>query len=84
MWRHYAFIYVKMVRKKWKWQKGQLKGGGSDLPKFKFSVEFPIGLHVILQLRIKKINKTAYHHKCKIILTKNPSRCDLAPLLKWY
>ena len=57
MWRHYAFIYVKMVIKKWKWQKGQLKGGGSDLPKFKFSVEFPIGLHVILQLRIKKINK---------------------------
>ena len=25
---------------------------GSDLPKFKFSVEFPIGLQVILQLHI--------------------------------
>ena len=30
------------------------KGGGNDLPKFKFPVEFPIGLHVILQLQIKK------------------------------
>ena len=29
-------------------------GAGSDLPKFKFSVEFPIGLYVILQLQIKK------------------------------
>ena len=36
-----------------------LRGGpGSNLPKFKFSVEFPIGLHVILQLQIKKF-KTA-------------------------
>ena len=35
-------------------------GGGSDLPKFKFSVEFPIGLHVILQLQIEKF-KTAYY-----------------------
>ena len=34
-------------------------GGGSDLPKFKFSVEFPIGLHAILQLQIKKKFKTA-------------------------
>ena len=34
-----------------------LPGGGSDLPKFKFSVEFPIGLHVILQLQIKKNSK---------------------------
>ena len=30
-------------------------GGWKRLPKFKFSVEFPIGLHVILQLQIKKI-----------------------------
>ena len=28
-------------------------GGGNNLPKFKFTVEFPIGLHVILQLQIK-------------------------------
>ena len=37
-----------------------LGGVRSDLPKFKFSVEFPIGLHVILQLQIKKF-KTAYY-----------------------
>ena len=30
------------------------RGGGNDLAKFKFSVGFPIGLHVILQLQIKK------------------------------
>ena len=40
-------------------------GGGarSNLPKFKFLVEFPIGLQVILQLQIKKNS----------ILNKNPS-----------
>ena len=46
-------------------------GTGSDLPKLKFSVEFPKGLHVILQLQIKKF-KTANYLKCKIILTENP------------
>ena len=46
-----------------------------------FSVQFPIGLHVILQLQIKKI-KIAYFLKGKIILTENPSRCNLAPLVK--
>ena len=56
-------------------------GGQSDLPKFKFSVEFPIGLHVILQLQIKKF-KTAHYRKCKIILTENLLRCNHAPLLK--
>ena len=34
------------------------RGAGSDLPKFKFSVEFSIGLHVILQLQRRKF-KTA-------------------------
>ena len=48
--------------------------------KFKFLVEFPIGLHVILQLQIKKF-KIAYL-KGKIILTENLSSCNLAPLLK--
>ena len=38
---------------------------------FKFSVEFPIGLYVMLQLQIKKF-KIAYYLKCKIILTENP------------
>ena len=42
-------------------------GSGNDLPKFKFSVEFPIGLHVILQLQIKKF-KIACYLKGKIIL----------------
>ena len=28
------------------------EAGGSDLPKFKFLVEFSIGLHIILQLQI--------------------------------
>ena len=34
-------------------------GGGvrKRLPKFKFSAKFPIGLHVILQIQIKKIRK---------------------------
>ena len=43
-----------------------VRGAGSDLPKFKFSVEFLIGLHVILQLQIKKF-KTAQYLKYKII-----------------
>ena len=29
-------------------------GGQKRLPKFKFSVKFPIGLHMILQIQIKK------------------------------
>ena len=29
-------------------------GGRKRLPKFKFSAKFPIGLHVILQIQIKK------------------------------
>ena len=56
-------------------------GGRSNLPKFKFSVEFPIGLHIVLKLQIKKF-KIAYYLKCKSILTENPLRCNLAPLLK--
>ena len=56
--------------------------GGGDrkrLPKFKFSAKFPIGLHVILQIQIKKIENDCYI-MWKIII--NPSRCNLAPLLK--
>ena len=33
------------------------QGGRTQLPKFKFSAKFPIGLHVILQIQIKKIRK---------------------------
>ena len=32
-------------------------GGRKRLPKFKFSAKFPVGLHVILQIQIKKIRK---------------------------
>ena len=32
-------------------------GGRKRLPKFKFSAKFPIGLHVILQIQIKKNSK---------------------------
>ena len=59
-----------------------LRGGGRKrLPKFKFSAKFPIGLHVILQIQIKKFENDCYI-MWKIILTENPSRCNLAPLLK--
>ena len=30
------------------------KGGRKRLPKFKFSANFPIGLHVILRIQIKE------------------------------
>ena len=45
----------------------RVRGAGSDLPKFKFAVEFPIGWHVILQLQIKKKFKIAHYLKGKII-----------------
>ena len=60
---------------------GTLRGGQKRLPKFKFSAKFPIGLHVILQIQIKKFENDCYL-MWKIILTENPSRCNLAPLLK--
>ena len=39
------------------WSKFQGGRTRTRLPKFKFSANFPIGLHVILQLQIKKIQK---------------------------
>ena len=57
------------------------RGGRKRLPKFKFSAKFPIGLHVILQIQIKKFEND-YYIMWKIILTENPSRCNLAPHLK--
>ena len=59
----------------------KLQGGRKRLPKFKFSAKFPIGLHVILQIQIKKFENDCYL-MWKIILTENPSRCNLAPHLK--
>ena len=57
------------------------RGGRKRLPKFKFSAKFPVGLHVILQIQIKKFENDCYI-MWKIILTENPSRCNFAPLLK--
>ena len=36
------------------------RGGRKRLPKFKFSAKFPIGLHVILQIQIKKFENDYY------------------------
>ena len=57
------------------------RGGRKRLPKFKFSAKFPIGLHVILQIQIKKFGNDCYL-MWKIILTENPSRFNVEPLLK--
>ena len=39
---------------------GDRRGGRKRLPKFKFSAKFPIGLHVILQIQIKKFENDCY------------------------
>ena len=39
---------------------GGAGGGRKRLPKFKFSAKFPIGLHVILQIQIKKFENDCY------------------------
>ena len=36
------------------------QGGRKRLPKFKFLAKFPIGLHVILQIQIKKFENDCY------------------------
>ena len=59
----------------------KMQGGRKRLPKFKFSAKFPIGLHVILQIQIKKFENDCYI-MWKIILTENPSRFNVEPLLK--
>ena len=56
-------------------------GGGNDCLNLKFSAKFPIGLHVILQIQIKKFENDCYI-MWKIILTENPSRFNVEPLLK--
>ena len=62
-------------------QSAEQGGGRTRLPKFKFSEKFPIGLHVILQIQIKKFENDCYI-MWKIILTENPSRFNVEPLLK--
>ena len=56
-------------------------GGRTRLAKSKFSAKFLIGLHVILQIQIKKFENDCYF-MWKIILTENPSRFNVEPLLK--
>ena len=58
-----------------------IRGGRTRLPKFKFSAKFPIGLHVILQIQIRKFENDCYI-MWKIILTENPSRFNVEPLFK--
>ena len=57
------------------------QGGWTLLPKFKFSAKFPVGLHVILQIQIRKF-KNGFYLMWKIILNKNLSRFNLEHLLK--
>ena len=73
-----TWIVIEVEFNNYNWEYG---GGRKRLPEFKFSAKFPIGLHVILQIQIKKIENDCYI-MWKIILTENPSRCNLAPLLK--
>ena len=59
----------------------QAQGGRTRLPKSKFSAKFPIGLHLILQIQIQKFENDCYI-MWKIILTENPSRFNVEPLLQ--
>ena len=61
---------IKIFRRGWK-----------RLPKFKFSAKFPIGLHVILQIQIRKFENDCYI-MWKMILIENPLRFNIEPLLK--
>ena len=63
------------------WKNKIKQGGRTRLPKFKFSAKFPIGLHVILQIPIRKFENDCYI-MWKIILTESPSRFNVEPLLK--
>ena len=63
------------------WYSNLYGGGRTRLPKFKLSANFPIGLHVILQLQIKKNQKCLICY-VKNILTENPLRFNVEPLLK--
>ena len=60
----------------------QTQGVKTCLSKFEFSANFPIGLHMILQIQIKKIKNALLYLMWKNILTKNPFRFNLEALLK--
>ena len=51
---------MKIAEKQNAHSQGTRRGGRKRLPKFKFSVKFPIGLHVILQIQIKKFENDGY------------------------
>ena len=71
------FCYVSNIAAK--------QGGGERLPKFIFSAKFPIGLHVILQIQIKKFENDCYI-MWKIILTEIRRGSTLNPSwnnVKW-
>ena len=58
------------------------QGVGNVLPIFDFFIRFFIGLRWILQIRLFKFWKLEM--LCiKNVKTQNPSRCSLAPHLKW-
>ena len=79
----YAFSHAHLMIVELNQEEKNPRGGGGRkrLPKFKFSAKFPIGLHVILQIQIKKFENDCYLMR-KIILTENPSRFNVEPLLK--
>ena len=56
-------------------------GAGHDCLNLNFRQNFPLGLYVILQIQIKKIENDCYI-MWKIILIENPSRFNVEPLLK--
>ena len=55
---HFALIFNVIYNKLYNEEHNSMsQGGRTRLPKSKFSANFPIGLHVILQVQIKKIQK---------------------------
>ena len=58
------------------------EGGRTRLQKIKFSANFNMGLHVILQIQIRQF-KNAKFLMWKNILTKNPLRFNLEPFCLW-
>ena len=53
----------------------------TSLPKVEFSAKFPIGLHLTLQLLIKKF-KTSLNQMCNITLTKKYVRVQPCSLFE--
>ena len=60
----------------------QSRGAGHVCLNQKFSAKFPIGLHVILKLQIKKKSTLDWIRYTKLFSSENPLRCSLAPVSK--